>query len=38
VLCTALSYIADADPTLIARLRDRVLPSGYRAAIGDALR
>lgn len=38
VLCTALAHIADADPNLIARLRDRVLPSAYRTAIGDALR
>lgn len=38
VLCTALSYVTDSDPTLVARLRDRVLPSVYRAAIGEVLR
>lgn len=38
VLCTALSYVADPDPALVARLRDRVLPSVYRAATGDLLR
>ena len=38
VLCTALSYIAEAHPTLVAQLRERVLPYVYRAAVGDALR
>lgn len=38
VLCKALSYVGDSDPALVARLRDRVLPSVYRVAIGDVLR
>lgn len=38
VLCTALSYVTDKAPTLVARLRDRVLPSAYRAPIGEVLR
>lgn len=37
-LCTALSHVTEADPALVARLRDRVLPSVYRTAIGEALR
>lgn len=38
VLCTALSYVTDADPALVSQLRDHVLPSVYRAPIGDVLR